>query len=266
MGTTNNKIPKDKRVARLPEALIDADEFINNWSKTCHFELQSHVPMASSNRYNLMYQGWLFKDIPNDPNRLGCSLYPLVGIYDTFGCKVFNEQNRLHQNDELLHYAGYNCLNWADQHCHLDFGSWNIGSDMSKIIIADLNADIVKFWSVCIDVDSKKVDVSLIYIVGNMNVSNVEGIVRNCNPQKSMKNCLDFYGLFTALFDDFFAKIKNEKSALSQLLFGYDLNEKVKDVNTESKENDDADIKNQEDKKENESEINQDEVKDEKSD
>ena len=103
----NNKIPKEQRVARLPEALIDADEFMNDWSKTCHFELQSHVPLASSNRYNLMYQGWLFKDIPKDPNRLGCSLWPLVGIYESLGCQAFSEQIRLHQNDEVLHYAGY---------------------------------------------------------------------------------------------------------------------------------------------------------------
>eukprot|EP01084_Bolivina_argentea_P101449 181879_1 len=237
--TKNNKIAKDKRVARLPEQHINANEFINEWSKTCHFLLQSHVPLASSNRYNIMYQGWLFKDIPNDPQRLGCSLFPLIGIYDTFGCIQFNEQNKLNKNDEILHYAGYNNLNWSDQHCHLDFGAWHFGSDMSKIII-ELNSNLIKFWSVCVDCQNKKIDISLIYIIGHMYVSQIEGLIRNCNPNKSKSKCKQFYQLFCPLFNDEFLKmkIKNEKSILAKLLFGYDINKinKNENIQVEQKE------------------------------
>ena len=129
----NKQIPKNKRVARLPEQPIESADIIQNWSKTCHFELQSHVVMASSNRYNLMYQAWLFKDIIKDPQRQGCSLFPLVGIYDAVGCVPFANELKLDQNDDVLHYAGFNRLHWGDQHCHLDFGAWHIGSDMSKV-------------------------------------------------------------------------------------------------------------------------------------
>ena len=242
--TINNKIPKDKRVARLPEKLISSEEFLDNktWTKTCHFELQSHVPLASSNRYNIMYQGWLFKEIPNDPNRLGCSLFPLVGVYNAKGLIEYNDTIKMHNNDEILHYAGYNKLQWADQHCHLDFGAWHFGSDMSKIIV-NKSLNINKFWSVCVDVENKKVDVSLVYIINDMLSSQIEGMLRNCDPHLSVIKAKEFFDLFTAVFmediDD------NMKGELSDLLFGgkdddgedeVAMKEKLKELVTEDKQ------------------------------
>ena len=48
-------------------------------------------------------------------------------------------------------------LQWSDQHCHLDFGEWHFGSDMSKIE-CQLNADVCKFWCVCVDTDDQKIN------------------------------------------------------------------------------------------------------------
>ena len=193
------------------------------WTKTCHFELQSHVPLASTNRYNIMYQGWLFKDIPNDPNRLGSSLFPLCGVYTPYGLMHYNDDIRMDNNDDILHYAGYNNLHWGDQHCHLDFGAWHFGSDMSKIIV-DPSCSLIKFWCVCVDTENKKVDVSLVYIVGDIHTNNVEGMLRNCNPQLSMAKAKEFYQLFTAVFMDEIDKMaKDTKRNLSQLLFGVDI-------------------------------------------
>ena len=206
----NSKIPYDQRVARLPNKPLNEDEIINNWEYSCHFHIGTDVPLANGRTFNLMYQGWLFKDIPNDPNRRGCSLYPLIGIFKPY--KMVKPLND-------VAYAGFEDLTYSDQHCHLDFGAWHFGSDMSKIIV-EHDAILSKFWAVCVDHDSKRINATLFYIVNPNFTNQIEGTIRTHNPHKSRKDCQAFYDFFTLILDDYMTDQMKEE--LKNVLFGPD--------------------------------------------
>merc|ERR1719242_1332689 len=97
---------------------------------------------------------------------------------------------------------------------------------MSKFIV-DVECPLIRFWSVCVDVENQRIDVSLVYIPSFEIASNLEGVVRNCDPHKSEKSAREFYGVLTVLLEEEMSKIKGEKETLKTLLFGDESNESL---------------------------------------
>eukprot|EP01084_Bolivina_argentea_P264119 447290_1 len=187
---------------KLPTHL-NADIIMKTWEHTYHFELQSldNFTKQTDIEFNLFYQGWLFNNIlQNDMNIKGYSLYPLIGIFDCIGI----QQMQSTQTD-----IGYETFNYSDQHCHFDividnFGEWNIGSNKSKFAIDRNNHSFSKFWSVCIDYENKRMDISLIYIIHNdTNIINeCKTIISQYNPYESLQRFKLFFDKLIQYFND----------------------------------------------------------------
>ena len=81
----------------------------------------------------LHYQGWLFHDAVQEPGRLGAAKWPLIGLYDSVGLGVPNENGR--ELGTLSRAAGLGCLNPSDCHVHLvDLDDmFHMGSDMAQV-------------------------------------------------------------------------------------------------------------------------------------
>lgn len=86
----------------------------------------------------------------------------------------------------------------------------------------DLECPLIRFWSVCVDVEHQRIDVSLVYIPSFEIAANLEGVVRNCDPHKSEKSAREFYRVLTVALEEEMSKIKGEKETLKTLLFGDD--------------------------------------------
>ena len=97
---------ESERVAHFPplkEIRRDIYNNFKNWQWDCNFEINSDVPLVSENKrvFNIMYQAWLFKDIPNDPKRQGASKYPMIGVFNHKGITKYPT------NEQYLQYAGF---------------------------------------------------------------------------------------------------------------------------------------------------------------
>ncbi|ETO16801.1 hypothetical protein RFI_20539, partial [Reticulomyxa filosa] len=119
-----------------------------------------------------------------------------------------------------VQYAGYDKLNWSDQHCHLEFDSWHFGSDMAKVILDSGSHDIHFAWVVCADTLRKKVDVSWLFVVkDDSTLQEIEKLSRKLDPLQSKLCCLQFVNQFVTMFTK---QLNHEKyiTQLHTLLFG----------------------------------------------
>jgi hypothetical protein len=77
---------------------------------------------------NVMCHGFLFADVVSEPGRLGCSKWPLVGLFD---CTDGISHDKFGETEAVPTAVGENALNPSDQHVHLvdEYGEmWHIGA------------------------------------------------------------------------------------------------------------------------------------------
>ncbi|ETO26760.1 hypothetical protein RFI_10377 [Reticulomyxa filosa] len=192
----NNGIEEDERIAQLATKTVSLNEIGNEWKLTSHFEITTYVSGCEkgTNQFNLMYQGWLFQEEIADESVSHAWAYPLVGIFDSVGFR---------KPPDDVQYAGFDTMNWSDQHCHLECNSWHFGSDMAKVVVDDASYNAHYGWVVCADTLKKKLDISLLYIVNDdAKAQKIVSLLQKFDPSQSKSNCFQFVQKFVDLFPD----------------------------------------------------------------
>jgi len=122
--------------------------------------------------YNMMFQGWLFNKEVQEPNRLGVSSWPFIGVFDPVNIFIKSE------NDQ---YMGIEKLVPADQHTHfvtetvnldgfdVELGDWHFGSDMARFY-TDKEIPIAGGWVVIFDCERKKCGIEYLIVLENQDI------------------------------------------------------------------------------------------------
>ena len=191
------KIPIDQQVANIPRLKLKENDI--QWKYT--ILLSSSIPNAF--HYNVLTHGRVFSNEFNDePNRLGASSWPLIGLYDTYNIStdflVTKESFTSKLTGNISPWLGFNWVNAVDQHCHwvdeqmvidgfpIDLSTWHIGGDMGRFSVE--NVDEISFaWVGWICPVRKLGQLSLVIILpeSNSNITKLsefvsEDIYKHC--------------------------------------------------------------------------------------
>jgi hypothetical protein len=152
-----SNIDPNNAIVRLPKALPDS---LDKFSFSIDFVASGFIPTRQT--YNAMFQGWLFEEhLQNNPEALGASKWPLIGIYSGHGVEV--------KQDHDPAWIGLNRLAPADQHVHTDGESieidgfmlepeWQFGSDMAKFVLSNTAEGTPHSgWIACVDLETNRV-------------------------------------------------------------------------------------------------------------
>lgn len=150
------------------------DGFRPKAAEDLSWELALHISgrVVDADYLNLMHQGWLFHEVPDEEGALGRGLFPLVGLFDAV---------HLRADDGAGPQAaiGVDALSPADQHVHLvDDGAWHVGSDMARFALEAGVNQFAKAWAVCVDLSTRCVEVQLLLIAPPIAEDALERAVR----------------------------------------------------------------------------------------